>query len=332
MYIYVMKWRLLLFLAFALVILSFNGCNPDDIEETAQSVSTQDSINEVLSQLQGTWYLSQYKDGGTWYNCDGLWRWAWIENRTNNLEYADFKFIFTSNEVNIGPAGYQFDFSGNQHTGYLRLQVNGYQDYYAISKEGNYYFLHNNVNNAGWSYCMGGKYVLQIHGDSLMSLYGGGIDVGSSDQAFLFKKNPVNELPENPIGLNGTYVLMSKDEISSGVIVSTINYTNGLSVTFSDEIVSPGIQSYSYVPDAYKGVWYKALVNSGGVGPYLDNIYCEPTGVFYYSTGEIQGINAGQILNVGSKAFEIVENDGISLTIRKGGGCYYTDWHFTKVM
>lgn len=331
MYIYCMKTKLLLFSALAFVMLCFNGCTPDTVENTDETLAAQDSIEQVLSQLQGTWYMYNHKKLETWYDCDGYFRMAWTENRTNNLEYANFKFIFSSVGVNLSPANYQFNFYGNPHSGYLKLQVNGNQDYYAVSKEGNGFMLYNDVNNAGSSYSMGGKYSLQFQGDTLMSLYGYSILTNETD-LFLFKKNTTNSTPENPIGLNGTYVLVNKEEISSGVTVSSFNYTNGLSVTFTNEIAAPGLGTYSYVPDAYKGVWYKAQINSGGVGPYLEYINCETSGVFYFSTGVVEGINAGQILNVGNKDYEIVTNDGTNLTLRKGGICSHTEWNFVKVM
>ena len=329
-----MKTRLFLFVVLITVTLGIGGCNPDTIEDTEQVLIAQDSINQVLSQLHGNWYMYRQLKVKYWNNCDGLICGAYTENRTTNLAFSDFKFIFTPNIVSLGLGSLQFNFSGNPHSDYMRLQVNGYNDYYAISKEGDNYYLYNNVNNAGWSYSMSGKHAIQFQGDTLMSLY----EMNSWDSEwdlYLFKKSNINESPENIEGLNGTFQLTSKENISSGVITYVQNYTDGALLAFTNEMVAPDVSTYSYIPGAYKGLWYKANFgnssSSAFLGPWLDYIYTMPGGDFCYSTSEKFSDNNGRFLDVGNAQFEIVNNDGINLVLRKGNACYYTDWHFIKV-
>lgn len=327
-----MKTKLLLFSALAFVILCFNGCSPDTVENTNEVLVTQDSIDQMLSQLQGTWYMSRQLRVDGWFNCDGLFSSAYTENRTTNTAFSDFKFIFTQNAISLSPGALQFNFSGQPHSNYFRLQVNGYNDYYAISKSGDYYYLYNDLNNAGWSYSMSGKHSLAIYGDTAMVLYQSAVLSPGAANLFIFKKTPVNETPQNIAGLNGTYMMTSKEEISSGVTTYVFNWTNGSTVTFTDEIVAPDISTYSYIPGAYKGVWYKATFNGGSVGPALDYIYCLPNGEFCFSTSEKFSQNNNAFMDVGNAQFEIVTNDGTNLTFRKGGICSYTEWHFVKVV
>jgi len=326
-----MKNKLLLFSVLAFVMLSFNGCTPDTVENTNETLITQDSIDQMLSQIQGTWYMYRKQEMDSWYNCDGIFSGGITGSFTSNLEFANFEYMFTSNVV--APTT-QFNFSGNPHSSYFRLQVDGHSDYYALSKEGDNFYLYNYANNAGWNFSMGGKYLLNIYNDTFMVLVKNTYGVGSSS-ALCFKKMPVNEAPENVEGLNGTFQLTSQEVISSGVTTYLQNYTNGENLTFTNEIVAPDISAYSYIPGAYKGVWYRAnILNnspSAFLGPYLDYVYTLTNGDFYYSTSASLIGNTGNFLNVQNVEYEIIQNDGISLILRKGTGCYYTDWHFLKI-
>jgi hypothetical protein len=284
----------------------------------------------MLSQVQGTWYMYRKQEMDSWYNCDGIFSGGTTGSFTSNLEYANFKYIFTSDVFNPST---QFNFYGNPHSSYFRLQVNGYSDYYAVSKGGDNFYLYNYLNNAGWSYSMGGKYSLNIYGDSLMTLLST-TSAGHAESLY-FKKLPDNANPENVEGLNGTFQLTSQEVVSSGVTTYIQNYSNGENLTFTNEIVAPDISAYSYIPGAYRGVWFKAniLDNSTGtfLGPYLDYIYTLTNGDFYYSTSAALIGNTGNFLNIQNVEYEIIQNDGISLILRKGTGCYYTDWHFLKI-
>jgi hypothetical protein len=180
----------------------------------------------------------------------------------------------------------------------------------------------NNGNEAFWGnisgiFISGGK-VVELTAESLVL----GLRRIGSNQYFEvhFKRNANQDLPPNSLDLSGTFQIVERQEINSGVLESSETTSNGSIISFNNEI-----QAYLGTPETIeylKRRWYK--FGTTQLSTNLSLIYLNVQNGYWGTT------DSHLILNGISYKVELLNDD--FLIIRDYGTCNsYTEYKFVRI-
>ena len=310
------------------------GCQPPEEDESDSNSNQGGTVNgmsyaQAEGLIQGEWYAYKieiydaYCSNGEEYM---------IFQDTRNLANTDYQINFTNEAALPWWGGLYSEYHGDSwvmnggggdidctYMFYYYSEMNpGLEHPLAADQTSSDLYIDfgpinsNNGNEAFWSnisgiFISGGK-VVELTAESLVL----GLRRIGSNQYFEvhFKRNANQDLPPNSLDLSGTFQIVERQEISSGVLESSETTSDGSIISFNNEI-----QTYSATH------WYKyetaQLSTSLSLILNVQNRYWGTT-------------DSHLILNGISYKVELLNDD--FLIIRDYGTCNsYTEYKFVRI-
>ena len=301
------------------------SCNPVDEGQLPPSNTSNLTTDQALQLLQGTWYLDRTENLMGPY-CSGGNNEIWSIT-TSDKQYSGYKLEFTENPtqlLNLGAAYtlpcYQlYSNGGNATNAYSVLSgVETTPDGFLWAS-----VFFQNVSPEDIFLVYDGFYLENIwfeQGATILNLDETNLVLSTplAGTIYYFKRSIENSLPQNVIGLNGSFILDNYKLIESGVVQTDSLVTNGRTYSFTNEI---------YQCSSNKNLVYKGMITGSGFSNYSLSIDEYEPGYFEYEVSPTQ-----ICLPHTSSSYKIHSVNNNELIIRNQWNCNdYEEYHLTKV-